>query len=302
MKIKEALQLFILLFVVFVAGCVQTPTGGETGETGNKSSVISTQFGEVLLSLEDLPSQILINDQNTFTIKVENQGSEDARNVLATVKKKLGDFTFEGDLNQLQLTFVDLEKKLPGKIYYDQKPILISTGSVTGNAVLEVTVDYDYSTELTGSVDVYNYDYLKAKIDLLKEILETPSISYSYVSKAPLVVQVIDHGPYFYRSLNGQDTGYLEFVIINSGDGIVKYGGKIRNVKVTIRIGDTVCKNDELVELSFVDNTKKIMCSFNIPSIDTSDSLPIYVSAEYTYEITKEIGFNIITPEQLISE
>jgi hypothetical protein len=277
MKVAWIFICILLLSLAGLTGCISLPSGGSGGEGTPTTTrgVKATQVSEVILVSNVTPSVVYENSVATLTAKIENHGSEVAKNAFIQATRISGDITID---NENPISLGDIEKPIKGKPIPSYQSWSLTAGTRSGD--VKITLKYDYLTWAAGDVQIYDLDKLKTDEKLMNEAQSSAGILSFDGSKAPLKISINDNGPFYYTTTHTSDKLILS--IENAGSGRV-----IDNkVKATIKIGDTYCKNGETIDLRFVGSTD-VICDFTLPKpSDYKTSVLLDVKLEYTYEVS----------------
>jgi hypothetical protein len=283
---KSRLYAFVLLLPVFLlASCLDIfnlgPTFGEQKQPTEGKGIKSTTVSSVTLDLSVTPGTIYENSSFLIRATVKNPGSEIATNTRIKATKESGDFT----LDETEKPLGDLEPPIKERVIPYYQDWDVSAGERSGK--ISIRLKYDYKTRAGGDIVVYDLDKIKRDEKLMNEAQTSAGILSFEGSKAPIKVSVGDNGAYLYSATHTKDK--IMFSIEDSGNGMVTD----MQVKVTIKIGDYYCKNNELVDLKFTGSVD-IPCDLNLqkPS-DYKTTIPFEVEVTYSYETSASKDISI---------
>ena len=280
---KNRIYLFAVLLPIFLLGfCDWLPLPPTTKQPTEAKGIKSTEVSSVTLDLSITPTTIYENSVFTLTATVKNPGSEVASNAKIKAVRESGELT----LDESEKSLGNLEPPVKERIipYYQNWDV--RAGKRSGK--ITVTLKYDYKTRAGGDIVVYDLDKLKKDEKLMKEAQASAGILSFEGSKSPVKVFLTDSGPYFYSSARTSDR--IIFSIQDSGKGIVSD----MQVKATIKIGGSYCKNNEVIDLRFAGSTD-VICDFNLPRpSDYKTTVPFSIEITYTYETSASRDISII--------
>ena len=286
---KDEFYLLVLILPLIVAGCTLPglhPSKPSQSSSGFQARQLTTPTGGLEMTLSLSNPEPFVNSTFTVMANVKNVGSSDATDIKVKLAKVSGDFDI---IPKDWQSLGTLPRPVEDRESSTQYAWTVTAGERSGE--LEATLKYKYTTEAKGDIIVYNINYVTSSNKILQEAQSSPGIKSFDGTAAPITISVNDNGPIYYR---GESSNTIVFYLTNSGNGLVydpDSGENIRHVRVTIKIGDTICKDNEDVQLNFVGSTP-IKCEFD-PATDTKKSVTFDVKVTYYYEETSKISVNV---------
>lgn len=286
MKRQILTALILLVFVVFLSGCV----GQVPGVPGAATGVIIKSFSPDI-------SEIYSGDSVVFSLAVENVGEEDATNVQAKLfglgTGWTGWSTAYDDVNPSTLLKSQPEYKIPGGMGDAQWEPTSPTLRVDNTYTASVRLKYDYVTSAHGDIKVYTQDYLKTRPEEAESIMKSPGIASFSVSKAPVTVSLTGVARPLVTSPG--KTASIAVLISNIGQG-APFKNTENDMTITIdsiKVGDTTC-------VSGVDKRLprggqgSASCSFKIPDFTDYSTVPIDVQLSYSYFVDASTTIKVL--------
>lgn len=286
---RNLIVLLSLALVIFLAGCVSQP------KSAVSKGVIIKSFGP------DAP-EIYAGDSAVVTLEVENVGGEDARNVMASLGGLGLDWTWTK--TPVRVAGV-LERSrpaqgLPGGVADVQWDIKSPSNAKTAVYPITVRITYGYGTTATGSLKVYNNDYLRSlPVAEAQKIRESSGIESFSTSIAPLSITLSGAArPFIITGANRE--GVVSFQISNTEDG-APYMSKPGDFKIQInkaKVYNTDCTRDweRIVRIPRT-GTKSLSCTFTLPSqgeVPTYTTIPVEIEIMYNYYIDGESKIKVL--------
>lgn len=282
MKNLGFLSLFLLVFVIFLSGCISQDSG-----PGGLST------GVIIKSFEPELEEVYPGEPVTLYITVHNVGDADAENTVAKLivlnPEEWGSTSFPqieiGTLNKA----VPLEN-LPGDEWmaeWDLTAPSINTPQHTFTAGARVY--YDYKTTATGEFEIVTYDYLKSLQPEEQDALKAKSALVSSTSSnAPIHVSFSTGNRPFIVYDDGQKFSF-QIKITNVGQGNPIYGGDMYymqinkpDIKGNVNI-DCPSISGNLIKL-MRGTSKTISCSIIVDNMeDINERLRGNVDVDLTY-------------------
>jgi hypothetical protein len=275
----ELKWIFVLIGVIFLAGCIQLP-GGAPVTKGLASGVVIKSFSAV-------NPEIYSGDYAYFDFTVENIGESDASNVCVKIYglsdtewtdwRPTNKMICPGSLNKANPT-----EKLPGGAASDEFSVKSPTNlkvDITYTAFIRTM--YNYSTSGEGKIKLYSKRYLNAMpVEEAKRIRASSGIESFVTTKGPIQLSLAGLS----RPLeDGGGSRRITLVIENGGQG-GNYLANPDDRKVRIRtfkVGNTDCGGGEQ-QLPRV-GPKMVTCEFTLPSVEEYTTIPVKVEIEYNY-------------------
>jgi len=284
---KDEAYLLAILLPLFLAGCTMPSPGPSSVST---SGVLSSPISGLEPSFSIVGAEksgntfIVTGDEFSVNASIKNLGGSDAENVQIKLSLLSGDFRIE------QMNWQNI-----GKLAKKSSTSYLWKVAVAGDrgGELEALLKYRYKTVARGNILVYNFEYANSSKSILQEAQSSRGILSFKGEAAPVMVSVDDTGPFYYKS--GKENN-ITFYVSNGGKGLVydpEQGSRIRHVRVTIKVGDVYCKNNEDIELNFDDKERKpVYCQFNAAT-ETKTSIPFTVEVSYYYVESFKISVSL---------
>jgi len=291
---KKALILLSLIFLVYLSGCINQEKKGTT-------------TGVIIKTFKPDISEIFSGDSVVFTLTIENVGEEDASNVQAKLFGLGTDWTWDSSKQTIgSLMKSDSQADIPGGTGDATWDATSPSGLKVDNSYTAgVRVYYSYKTTASGTIWVYNQNYLKANPTEAEEIMGSSGIASFSVTKAPVNISLSGVArPLIYRS--GTQSSSLSILIDNEGQGY-PYRETETDMEITVtkfKVANTDC-------LTTISDTtprlprsgqKSISCTFNLPSeVVEYTTIPVEVELSYNYYLDGSTTVKVLksfTPEE----
>lgn len=286
MKRQILTALALLVFVVFLSGCL----GQAPGAPGATTGVIIKSFAPDI-------SEIYSGDSVVFSLTVENVGEEDATNVQA---KLFGLGTGWAGLsseykyvNPSTLLKSQPEYKIPGGMGDAQWEPTSPTLRVDNTYTASVRLKYKYITSAHGDIKVYTQDYLKTRPEEAESVMKSPGISSFSVSKAPITVSLTGVARPLVTAPGR--TASIAVLISNIGQG-APFKTSENDMIITIdsiTVGGTTCVSDTEKRLPR-GGQGSAACTFIIPNFTDYSTVPIDVQLSYSYFIDASTTIKVL--------
>lgn len=300
MNPRLLIPLTLVAAVVLLSGCtlpgITLP--GIGAPTGIASGVIVKDFRPDI-------SEIYAGDMASFYLTVENVGEQDAENVNIRLFGLGTDWegvpATEPTIDILQRSQPDFN--VPGGLY-DTTFTVTSPDRAKGKYQASVRVTYEYSTEASGNLKVYNNEYLKTIPREAETIMKSSALESFDVTNAPVTIALAGVArPLIYRE-DATNVATITIQISNIGQGYPYTGDDIdsRNVTIdSITVYRENCDNwDKINKGPKIprDGSASFACKFELEPVDEYTTVPIYINISYNYYVDATTSINVI--EQIV--
>ena len=293
---KRLFALLSLVILVILAGCIGD-WGQPTDEIrkGTASGLVIKDFGP------DLP-EIFSGDSVTFTALVENIGEEDATDVSAKLYGLGTDWSWTTGYMTITSSIPRAQPSMGVPGGQDS-----ATWDVTSPPNLKVDKEYtakmrlkySYKTTASGSIKVYDSDYLGTITqEEARRITTTSGLESWTVTNSPITIELAGAArPFIIKDTDLDAT--ISVLISNRGQGY-PFDSVEKDRKITIdhiTVNKIACTNTIDTEPTLPRTGKKsVSCKFTIDSDVTEEftTIPIEVVLTYNYYIDSSASVKVL--------